>query len=462
MQMRLGNRLPRLSALLATIVHKLAVDRTVFLSVITKSWSLSAGPITVLLIATNFTAELQGYYFTFATIVALQVFVELGLGTVITQFSSHEWARLRIDEIGRIVGDNDARSRLISIAALAAKWYLIGAAITIFGLGICGYAFFSSSATVGVNWIAPWFLLCLTTGFSICLVPVWALLEGCNQLVQLYTFRFVQGVVSSITVWVAIVMGAELWTPSISTIAAVFCSIVFLRSKYHQFLKTLFFSKVTGPKIIWWNDLFPMQWRVALTMVTGFLVNSFFVPVIFKFQGPTVAGQMGMTLSIMVAIGNLSFSWFTPKIPQFCMLVAERRYQELDRLFFDSSIRTLIIMLIASFALFFAIYAINITGLSLANRLLPPMCAGIFILGTLVNSVSAPFSHFMRAHKQEPIVHITVGGSILIGVGTFVTAKYLSVTHMAISYLIINILITPSIIAVWYRTRKKWRQKYIE
>lgn len=453
--LQLNNRLRRL-------LRRLEVDRAVFFGLLAKIWGLCVAPITAILIATKFTPELQGYYFTFTTILALRVFVELGLGTVIVQFAGHEWAKLNLDESGHIVGDRNALSRLVSIADIASKWYLFGSIIVALGLGIGGFIFFSDSHYVGINWTAPWFLLCFVSGINVCLVPVWSLLEGCNQVAQLYTFRFYQGVVSNIAVWIAILFGAGLWTASISGIAILLCSIFFLKRRYWAFLKSLLLSKPKNnyvSTIAWRTDMLPMQWRIALTMMSGYFVFSFFVPVLFKFQGPVIAGQMGMTLGIIIAIGNLSFAWFTPKIPQFCMLVAGQRYKKLDRVFFHNTKITLKLLILGSLSFLVGIYLINKMGLSIASRLLPPLPAGIFLLANVVVFASAPFSHYMRAHKREPIVFVVVLSSLLTGVSTFITGKYYTINLMLVSYLIINIGMTTSIVLIWYYCRSKWQKK---
>ena len=129
------------------LARKFAVDRAVLFALLLRIWTILSGPVTVLLIATKFSPEVQGFYYTFATILALQVFVELGLGVVITQFASHEWAKLRLDEAGNIVGDDHSLSRLVSIARLALKWYGLASIIVAIGLGIGGHLFFSSSGT---------------------------------------------------------------------------------------------------------------------------------------------------------------------------------------------------------------------------------------------------------------------------------------------------------------------------
>lgn len=126
------------------LLRKAEVDRAVFFGLLLKVWGIAVSPVSALLIAFKFTPELQGYYYTFGSLLALQGFIELGLGGVIIYFVSHEWSKLGIDKAGYIVGDREALSRLISLANLTLKWYLIGGLIIIFGLGIGGYIFFHS------------------------------------------------------------------------------------------------------------------------------------------------------------------------------------------------------------------------------------------------------------------------------------------------------------------------------
>ena len=158
--------------LLRRLMRWAEVDRAVFFGILTKIWGLGSGAVTVLLIASRFTPAVQGYYYTFSSLLAVQVFVELGLGTVIIQFASHEWSKLGLDEHRRIVGAPDALSRLISLGRVASKWYIIGGGIVAVGVGCAGYIFFSQSPRPGIEWMTPWFALSVLCGMNLCLVPV--------------------------------------------------------------------------------------------------------------------------------------------------------------------------------------------------------------------------------------------------------------------------------------------------
>src|SRR4051812_30034641 len=107
----------------------LGMDRSVFLAVAARLWGSCAGLITTILVGTFFSAAMQGYYYTFSSVLAFQVFAELGLSGVLIYYASHEWGQLALDRQGRLTGDGDARSRLVSLGRFAFKWYAITAAV---------------------------------------------------------------------------------------------------------------------------------------------------------------------------------------------------------------------------------------------------------------------------------------------------------------------------------------------
>ncbi|MBU4027157.1 hypothetical protein KKC83_06470 [Patescibacteria group bacterium] len=440
-------------------LRRLEVDRAVFFGLLTRIWQICAGPVTAILIATRFTPELQGYYYTFASLLALQIFVELGLGTVIIQFASHEWSKLGFDSSGQIVGDSTALSRLKGIASIAFKWYFVGALIVSIGLGIGGYFFFSYKPETVIIWIAPWLILCLLTGLMFCLVPVWSLLEGCNQVANVYWYRFIDGMFRNILLWVAILAGAKLWVPVISSVAGLIWAVLFLRRRYWEFLKTLLFSRPTGHGIKWQSEMLPMQWRIAVSWLSGYFVFSMFTPVLFQYHGAVIAGQMGMTWSLIGVVLSISSAWVQPRAPYFGILIAQKKYEQLDKLFWRLVI---IVATVASlgallaWSLVFALYKIQF---SLITRILPPLPTGLFLLAIVIMVISLPFSIYLRAHKMEPIMPLSVASGVLVCISNLILGRYFGATGMAMGFLAVNIVIVPFVFLVWYRCRAEWHTK---
>ena len=443
-------------------VH-LEVDRSVLFGLLAKAWSFCSGPITVFLIASRLTPQVQGFYYTFSTLLTLQVFLQLGLGTVVSQFASHEWANLEIDENGTIVGNNSSLSRLASIANIAFRWYIIIGIIFFILISLGGYVFFSTSnPSKTINWEHPWILLCFMEGLSVCLVPVWSILEGCNQVVKLYRFRFYQGMIISITIWVALVYGASLWTAAFSVLVYILTSIYFIKKYYFAFfisIKNSINIKLSE-SINWKVDMLPMQWRVALSWISGYFIFSLFVPILFKYSGPEIAGQMGMTWTLIVVLGSVSSSWLSPKTPIFGMLIAKKDYVELDKVFWKTT--KIVIYASLVLALFILTTVILINNIEVpfikkfANRLLPPLPTGIFLIAQLIYIASTPFATYLRAHKKEPLMIFSIIYAIFVALSTIVLGKYFSVIGMACGYLVVNIIFIPSIFIIWKKKKMIW------
>lgn len=446
---------------LRQLLRRFEVDRAVFFGILTRIWQVCTSPVTAILIATKFTPELQGYYYTFASLLALQLFVRLGLGTVIIQFASHEWSKLSINKSGQIVGDKDALSRLVSLAAIASRWYIVASIIVIFGLGLGGYYFFSvkPDLAANINWTAPWFVLCLLTGITICLVPIWSLLEGCNQVGNVYMYRFIEGAAKSIPIWLAILVGAELWTPVISSVAGIICATIFLRQRYWKFLKTLLFSRPGGPQIKWRADMLPMQWRIAVSWLSGYFVFSMFTPVLFQYHGAVVAGQMGMTWGLIGVLSSISGVWVSPKAPYFGILIAQKKYEQLDKLFWRLVIIVTAVASLGALSIWSLVFILYKIQFSLITRILPPLPTGLFLLATVIMATSFPFSIYLRAHKREPIMVLSAICAILVCISNLTLGKYFGATGMAAGYLVVHILAIPFIFLIWYRCRAKWHKE---
>lgn len=437
----------RAVAVLRRVLEWGHVDQAVIFGVLARFWGLLSGPVTMVLIASRFSPEVQGYYYTFASLLALQVFVELGLGQVIIQFASHEWSRLYLDEEGRIQGDSEALSRLVSIGRFSLRWYGAAAGILAAGLSLAGYVFFQRSGKASVVWMGPWLVLCVLTGLKPLVLQFFSLLEGCNQVSAVYRFRFIEGVIRAIFLWLPIVVGAGLWTCAISSAATLVWSVLFAVHRYGRFFQP-FFSRVQGPRISWRGDLWPLQWRIAVSWLCGYLIFNLFTPVLFYYHGPVVAGQMGMTWSLVGLLSSVAAAFVMPKAPRFGMLVAQRKYVELDRLFWRIMKVAGLVTGLSAISVGVLIYVLNAFVPRLASRMLPPLPTALLLLATAVVALTLPMSTYMRAHKKEPLLGLNIVSAILIAASNIVLGRYFAALGMATGYLLINVLLVPLLVPI--------------
>src|SRR5947207_15746766 len=86
----------RLDSVRTWLRLKLGLDRAVGFTVLARGWSSLAGLMTVALIARFLSPHEQGYFYTFGSLIALQIVFELGFAFVILQMASHERAHLAL------------------------------------------------------------------------------------------------------------------------------------------------------------------------------------------------------------------------------------------------------------------------------------------------------------------------------------------------------------------------------
>lgn len=82
------------------LVQRFEIDRAVLYAMSARGWQFVAGPVTLWLIADYFSAEVRGYFYTFSSVLAIQLFFELGLHTILVNQVSHQWALLRLTDEG--------------------------------------------------------------------------------------------------------------------------------------------------------------------------------------------------------------------------------------------------------------------------------------------------------------------------------------------------------------------------
>lgn len=431
-------------------------DRAALYGLAAKIFQGVAGLITAILVLRYFSPAVQGFYYTFANVLALQIFLELGLSAVVTTFAAHEWAKLSLDSAGAIRGDQRALSRLRSLTRKVIRWYLIGAVLLSVLLIVVGLWFFSSRDDVGaVTWRYPWIAMCLLTVVNFMLTPIWALLTGCGQLVTLNAFRMVDIFIRYGVLWICIALGASLWSAVGASAVSTVVGCGFLAIRYRRFFGALTETAANGD-FNWLKELAPLQFRIAVSWISGYFAFSLFAPSMFYFHGAEDAGRMGMTWAFIGGLSGIAGSWLQVQTPKFSMMVARTEFPALDLAAWRTALIGIAVFSVGGAFGLGALLLLDMYRPDLASRFIPLGPIMVFLIAEVLHQVSMVQSTYLRAFKREPFLGVSVTSGLVIGSGTLLLTPGFGAYGPAVSYLagVVIALIWGTFTFV--RCRKQW------
>ena len=443
------------------ITQKLGVDKAIFFTLLSRGLQISTALFTVFFIAKNLSPEEQGFYYTFGSIVALQVFFELGLTSIITQFVAHEASHLKLNSEFKMEGEALYRSRLSSLLKFCTKWYLIIAFLVFVALGTLGSIFFTKYSVEhkDIEWFLPWILLAIGTAFNLLLSPITAFLEGLGKVKEVAQLRFVQQIIHPIVVWGGLSIGGKLFVSGADAFIRVFVvAIILIKSPFFKILKNIWMDSGIE-KVLYMKEIFPYQWRIALSWVSGYFIFQLFNPVLFATEGAKVAGQMGMTLTALNGVQSLTQSWINTKVPKMSGLIAQKDYKNLDSLFAKTMKQMLLIGTLAILCFIAVIYliqsqGITFLGMDIGNRFLPIIPLSLMAWSSWTMVPISPWATYLRCHKKEPLLLNSVVMGILCCLSTVTLGYKYGLYGITIGVAALRI-ISLSWIYHTYKTKKR-------
>jgi hypothetical protein len=431
--------------------HVLGLDRAIGFTVLARFWASSAGLVTVALIARFLTPAEQGYYFTFGSLVAMQMVFELGFSFVILQLASHERAQLSISSDYDITGDPVAHARLSSVIQKSVRWYSLAAlllAATLLPIGF--FFFYTHQHGQNISWRLPWCLDALIAVLNFQLDPLLSFLEGCGYVANIARLRFTQSVTGSLLAWLALISHRGLFAPAMMLLGMASCSLVLLFRKRKLLLGLLKYHPGSN-RIRWSKEVWPFQWRIAVSWFCGYFIFWLFNPVLFAYHGPVEAGRMGMSLSMANAILNIAVSWVSTKSAPFGTLIARKEYRQLDQTFFRALWQSTAVSVAGGLTAWLGTLFLNLEHIRFAQRLLDPGSIAMLMIYMITNVIIFAEAYYLRAHKQEVFFVNSIVGAVIVTACTLIFGRYFGARGIVVSVAIGNVV---GLIWATYKFRK--------
>ena len=404
----------------------------------------------------------QGLYYTFISLLGVQIVFELGLSQVILQFASHERAKLNWVN-GYLEGDPSAKARLASLLRLSLAWYGVVALLFAMVVLPLGLLFFRSHVPAGVPvlWQGPWIWTVLVAGGLIAASPLLAMLEGCGLVAEIALLQAVQNVASSFMLWLVLLGGWKLFAVPASYTTILICTVLWLERRYFPALKNLLAAARSGIGIGWREEIWPFQWKIALSWLSGYFIFQLFIPLLFFFHDPVAAGQMGLSLAITNTIAVVSLSWMTTKSAPFGMWIARRDFVQLDQVFLTCLRQSLAVALVGGVLFWCGAYGLHLLRFPLSLRLLPPLPLALLVGTSLMNHVVSSEAIYLRAHKAEPFLGLSITVACLVSSSAYLLGKPYGALGMTAGCFLTTLVVGLGG-GTWLFVKKRnlWHQSY--
>jgi hypothetical protein len=366
------------------------------------------------LAARRLTGPELGFFFSFLSFGALVQLGDLGVSYAALQTAAS-------------LAGSGRRAELPGLARHVARWNLAAAsAVTLLVAGL-GIATFARDASA-VRWLPPWLAYLAAVFVNQLTIPRIALREGAGRIAQMWTLRLVQEWVAGAACLVALHRGGALWSLSVYVAARAAIAVGWLVAAES------FGARAGDPPFArsrWMAEVWPFQWKIALSGVSGFLIFRAFTPIVLLEKGSVAAGQFGLAISLMNLLIAITTAWPLSHAARYATLNAGGRSHELEREFPAMLWGSTAVAVAAMVTLCAVAWQARAMGIAVALRLPEVVTTFLVFAAAVMHHVVACFAVFLRARGREPLLVASVVGSIGTAIAVWLAAHFGSLRAVA-------------------------------
>lgn len=429
-------------------LQSFAGDAGVRATVASRAIALCGAPITLYLAATRLAPNDQGWYFVAINIVAFAQLCELGLGTIIVQFASHEWPRLRWGRGGGLDGDPSARDSIAALLVTATRWFG-GAALVLFLVaGVGGVLVFGGNLSGSrLGFMVLWLGFVAVTSLYLLAIPFVCVAEGCGDLVSVQRMRAAQAAGILIALWTGILTAGPLAAAWLAAAAQLLVAAGWLFRRHRGLLRAprslpaLLLEGVKGVATRYRTE----QMRSARLWIALWVTPQLLAPVLLRMRGGDEAGKLGVTLAVATAPLTLAIAWLHGRYPSFGALVAAGKTREFDSLARRATAEAAMVFVIGCAALTGMVLILPRLLPAFAMRFLPPLSLLALMAGNLAALLLQAMAGWLRAFRDEEIATPIVSGAIAVVLACAVAGTVGGAQVMAATFATMSLLVAVPI-----------------
>jgi hypothetical protein len=393
-------------------------DRAVLVTILSRVLGIVTAPVSLLFTIQYLSEAERGYHFTFFSLLGFSALFDGGVSFSAQQFISREAAHLHLSPENRLEGPAEGVARLSALFRQTCRWYSrAGVAFGVLMLA-AGSGFFWVTAKDDVAWQIPWLLCVATAAVSLVTSPLTSLIAGIGRVESIAASNAARTFASAVALCGLLACGAGLYAGPLSGVVGF---IVWLLAMLGRWLPLVRQSVKCGPAaqpVNWGAQVWPMQWRMAVSIACGFFIFRAITPVVFSTCGSIEAGRFGLTQMAIDFAAQVSSSWLAVRTPLMAKLHSLRSAAALDRLF-----RSTFWISVAGYCGCIAmgmglLWLLRPLHPRLADAFLGTMPFALLAVWTLTNQMIAVLAVYCRTAGTEPFMVISIASAVTTLVGS--------------------------------------------
>lgn len=366
--------------------------------------------------------EEQGYFFTFMSFGALLQMSDFGLSYAVLHNANH---LLSIGQESRLPG------LFIRAFWLNCKISLVFVTV----VGLSGVQLFSASQHAAEHaelvWYYPWIIFVCAVFLAQLIAPGIAFVEGGISAVSAWRFRFFQELLSGPIFIGFLLYGFGLWSLATFWIVRFILAASWLSLKKPRSLgATLFTYKE------WYYEVWPFQWKMGLSILSGYLVFQAMNPIVLAEQGPKIAGQFAFSLAIMNMVLMVTTVWPISKAAQYGHLISTMQFKKLRQSFLQVTLRSTLFAVCSAFGISIILWWLTYMKIPYIDRLADWFTTSILMATAVVHHIVFCFAVLLRAERREPLLWVNIIGGLVTIAAVWLSAHFGDALSIAVTNLI--------------------------
>lgn len=438
------------------ILSIINVDKNVAIFLSSKFFSYLSYPITLGLVIKYLSLEQQGYYYTFFTLLSFSMFLELGLGVILTNFSSHEFSKLRWHN-NHLTGDKIALKRSLLLIKKTIQWFSFIAILFFILMFFVGKYFFTDSKSIYYS--NAWIIFIGVFSPGLIISPLLSILQGYGRVREVQLVIFFQVFFSIIAFWIGLIKNFNIYALVLQFATQNLISFLYITYKYH---KLIFHSLIEDNVLFnWRNEILPLQLKTGFTWLVSYIGINLLIPFSFKLFGPETAGKIGMSFRIAEITSIVCLAWTNTRVPLMGKFISSNEKSKFYNLYI-STLRSILLIgflsIVTIFVIFNLFYYVSLDSFLL--RVLSLQYIILLSIGYYMFAISNYLAMTIRSFKDEKMILPNVIALFIYSIAIYLSFFYTDYKYLILSFLIVNSLVLlPFSIAYITDTlnKKTWR-----